>query len=119
IYLSSDAGKTWKAEKHPGLDAALGKQRIWSLCRYQGALWAAASGGVARQVDGKWTKVVVPKVVQAKEPSYYSPHVFLPRLVAVEDTLYVLGFGIARWDGKKLSVELAAGHDVEDLTATD
>lgn len=119
IYVSGDAGKTWEEEKHVGLAAALEGERIWSLCRYQGALWAAGKGGVARQIDGKWMPVVVPSAVRAKQPSSYSPNVFLPRLVVVEDTLYVLGFGIARWDGKKLAVELDAGHDVEAMTVTD
>ena len=120
IYVSTDTGKTWKEEKHPGLGAALGHaNRIWSLCRFQGALWAAGEGGVARQHNGKWTAVPVPAAVKAKKPGMYDTNVFLPRLVVVEDTLFVLGFGIARWDGKKLAVELEGKHNVETLTVTE
>lgn len=118
IYVSTDAGKTWKEEKHPGLAAALGPaNRVWSVCRFQGALWAAGEGGVARQADGKWTRVVVPAAMKAKEPGFYA-QTYLPRLVVVEDTLFVLAFGIARWDGKKLVAELDCQHDVQTLAAS-
>lgn len=118
IYVSSDAGKTWKEEKQPGLAAALGPaNRIWSVCRFQGALWAAGEGGVARQADGKWTRVIVPAAMKAKKPGYYD-QTYLPRLVVVEDTLFVLAFGIARWDGKKLVGELDCQHDVQALAVS-
>lgn len=119
IYASTNGGKTWTEEKHPGLSAALGaKNRIWSIVRFQGVLWAAGEGGVARQVDGKWTSVAVPADVKFKKKPYGNA-VYLPRLVVAQDTLFVLGRGIARWDGKKMTVELAGGHDVEAIAVTE
>lgn len=117
IFASNDLGKTWKEERHPGLADALGSKRIWCVLRFQGDLWASGEGGVARQVGGAWQPVALPSAVKSKWTSSY-PHRYLPRLVVLSETLYVLEQGIARWSGKKLEVELAQGHDVRALGIT-
>lgn len=120
LYASTNDGVSWKEHPAPGLATAIGKFRVWCLVRFEGALWATSKGGVARVIDGKWKRVDVPAKVRAKKRSEFWDNTrALPTLVVCDGVLYVLGEGIARWDGKKLVVEHAPGHDVRSLTQTE
>ena len=115
IFASTDRGATWKPEKHPSLAKAIGDGRISAVCRFGAELWVAGEGGVARQVGATWQKVALPARLQ---PAQGDDPQHPPSLVVTDGALFVLCRGIARWDGKKLAIELASDHAVRCMTTT-
>lgn len=106
IYVSTDRGQTWREEPAPGLAKLTGGKRIRSTCWFESELWVTSEKGVFRRTMNVWTAAKVSPTMM--EPvtvglSDDSP----PRLVVAGDSLYLLGQGVARWDGRRFVAELA------------
>lgn len=106
IYVSTDRGQTWREEPAPGLAKLTGGKQIRSTCWFDGELWVTSENGVFRRKKNVWTAAKVSRAMM--EPittglSDTSP----PRLVVTGDALYLVGQGVARWDGKRFVADLA------------
>jgi len=100
LYASHDRGRSWEDVAAPGLRKILAGKPIKTTCWFEGELFVASEDTVARRTGGAWTSVPLPKDVEM--PGMYEP----TSLVVSSGALYLLGIGVARWDGRAMVTEL-------------
>lgn len=114
IHVSTDRGRTWKAEDSADLSPVLGATGIATTCWFEDTLWAANETGIARRLDGVWDRVDVPSNQLCTRVEAFHSYNFLidrynyhaGRLMVVDGSLYFLGSGIALWNGECFVTEL-------------
>lgn len=108
IHVSSDRGRTWKVEDTTLADI-IGGTGVATTCWFEDTLWAANETGIARRIDGRWKAVSIPANQLPEVVKAFYSHKFVfdrynyhaGRFAVVDDQLYFLGNGIARWNGSR------------------
>ncbi len=122
VHVSKDRGRTWNAEASPGLTAIVGGTGIATTCWFEDTLWVANETGAARRVDGVWNAVTIPANQLPERMKGFHSYKFVVdrynyhagRLTVVDNQLYFLGKGIARWNGESFVTDLEPPASVFD-----